>query len=572
MNVLMLGMQFGRAGSGMGEYRSARGHDLRFLGVEGDVDYTFTPRETAADVIARISVEWPVDALVCWYPELFPPPLDVEHLPVKTVAVVSDWNVYPAQLEHNLARYDVVLTDELGSQTLRLDGATPQYLFPLYSQESRIHRSHDVPRDIDILFLGNLNHAVHVQRGRMLEQVAALSDRYRVVIDSDFSKDDYARMLSRAKIVFNHSIRREMNLRCFEAPACGALLFLEESNLEVRDYLVDREHVVLYRPETLVPLLEQYLGSTDETDAIAEAGRERVAGLAMERRLDDLFDWIEMQPKSERAFHDEPEPVRLFHTFLMYASALPDGQREAAGQMLEEAVAMFPEHSESMAAAGCAALEEAGALAGDERKRRANEALRMLGSAAANAPEAIPLWLNLAFACELAEAREPAIRFLEKALGASERTHGNLLMGALSDPYLHAWRWAFAVGETKPEHLWAWASVRLARLHLAQGEAGEAREYALHAMDLNGEIADAYHMAALAEEALDNTEGAAALLEQGLVKTAFDGPYRTDLVRLLHATGRAKEARQLAEDTARLFDACPREADTAARFRELAAD
>ncbi len=284
MNVLWMGLD-----SGVAAYRERGGrHAFRVLSAAEPADYTFAPEETAAEVVEKISSSWPVDLFVCWFPELYPPPRAIEDCPVKTAAAVSDWNIYSSQVEYNLARFDVALTDKPGTQALRLRGTTAQYFFPLYTHLSAVHRKLDIEKDIDVLFVGNLNHAIHVERGRCLERIAALSDRYRVVICGGRFGDDYTRLLNRAKIVFNRSVRREMNSRCFEALACGSLLFIEEDNIEVGDYLRDREEVVLYNEDNLVALIEHYLSRPDEAARITAQGHAKAASLAAEN---DLKRW-----------------------------------------------------------------------------------------------------------------------------------------------------------------------------------------------------------------------------------------------------------------------------------------
>ena len=91
----------------------------------------------------------------------------------------------------------------------------------------------DRPRDIDVLFVGNLNPAIHHRRLHWLGRLAQLSRRWNIVIRTGVFGDDYRNLLSRSKIVFNHSIRGECNERRFEAVATGALLLQEHGNTEV---------------------------------------------------------------------------------------------------------------------------------------------------------------------------------------------------------------------------------------------------------------------------------------------------------------------------------------------------
>src|SRR5438552_9239992 len=140
-------------------------------------------------------------------------------------------------------------------------------------------------KDIDILFVGNLHPAVQNERLRWLGRLARLSGHRRVVIKQGVFGEEYRKLLSRARIVFNRSIRGECNKRVFEA--AGALLFQESGNREIQEYFQDRKECVLYDEDNLEELLEYYLDHEEERRCIAEAARERVRAFTFER----LWAW-----------------------------------------------------------------------------------------------------------------------------------------------------------------------------------------------------------------------------------------------------------------------------------------
>ena len=570
MRVLMLTNQIGRPEASCGVFASARGHEMRTLCAEGPADYAFDPLETVCGVLDRIGEEWQPDALVCWNPELFPPPREVESCPIKTAAVISDWNIYHPQLEYNMARYDVVLSDRLGAQRLQLRGAQPQYVTPLYSQLSLLHRKLDTPKDIDVVFVGSPHHEVHAKRGGLLQRVASLSDRYRVVITSGHMGEDYTCMLNRARIVFNHALRREMNLRCFEALACGSLLFLEEDNLEAGDYLAQGESVVLYREDNLLELLEYYLDNPGEADRITSQGHALAPSLAIENRLDALFDWLEKQPPGERRFKDFSDEEENLATLMQYATSLVPGQRLLAGQLLDGALERFPDQLELAAAQCCYLMDQLAELAPDARKEATRELIQRMQDAANQTPDAAPLWLNLALVCRLANARPAEMACLEQTLSAKSCACGGFLVGSVDDPFYSEWRRAMAVGEARVEHLWAQAATRLAQMRLEEGEARPALELADQACQWAPEMAPPRLMAGLAAERIGDLDAAIHHLEAGLPLTAFHSDYRLTLHRVLTAAGRHDRAQDLASASARIFAACPETAEEARQFRELA--
>ncbi|HOZ48466.1 MAG TPA: glycosyltransferase [Candidatus Hydrogenedentes bacterium] len=585
MNVLSMGIPFGTADTPLTEYRSRRGHEVRTLGVDGTagvslnasgqpfltrLDYAFAPVETADAVIARIARDWPPDLLLCWMPEMFPPPRAIEQCPIKTVAVVSDWNIYYPQLEYNLSRYDVVVTDKLGSIRLTIPGVTPRYLGPVYSQLSTVHRRLDIEKDIDVAFAGNLNHAIHRDRGRVLEVLAGLADRYRIAIRYGVYGEEYARLFNRSRIVLNYAVRQEMNLRCFEATACNALLFIGDDNLEVPEYLRDREEVVLYREDNLAALIEHYLGHPEETARITCQGHARALELAGENRLDDLLDALAAEPMGRRGFDDLPEETRALADVMEAASSMVPGQREANSSRVRALAERYPDRPAFLVAHAGDILADLAGMATDQRGAAVKEAIGALRDACALREDCVVLWHNLAYVCRCAGAIPLERRCFETALDADSTEFGGLLFGAFSDPYYAAWRRALGLHEERPEILWAAAAVHLSEIFLQEGRAAEARTFADKSIECMPDVAWPYRARAIAESYLGQLDAAADTLEAGLAHTAFDAIYRMDLVRAWRALGRLDEARRLAEDTAVLFSCYPNGEPHEQAFRQVA--
>lgn len=566
-----MGLPFGSAGEPVRYFQSHCGHEVRTLSVEDEGDYTCSAQDTAADIVARIWPEWQPDLLLCWCPEVMPPPLQVEDCPLVTAAVVSDWTVYYPQLEHNVSRYDILITDRLGSQVLQFPHATPRYLGPIYSHRTGVHQNLGQERDIDIAFAGNLNHAAHVRRGRLLEKIAALSGRFRVVIASGLGATEYTQLLNRARIVFNHGLRREMNLRCFEAIACGALLFIEEDNLEISDYLRDRHEIVLYRPDNLTTLLEEYLSHPQEIATIAASAHARISALAGETRLDAMLNTLAQQTIGSRMFHTLSEPQKRLADVMQYASSPVAGQRVYAKSCLEQSSDLFPEDIPLRVSFGCMALEDVSRAAGEARRSLVQAALEAFRDAATACPQAAPLWLNLAFVSRFADAIHAEARFLEYALDAATADFGGLLMGERRDPYYARWREALAYHTSRVEHLWAAAAARLAEVRRTQGDLEAAEDLAQRSIGWLDDIAAPYQVLARCAVARGRLEEAAALLEKSLPLTALDSPHRMALIDVYQQLGRPEPARDLARESARIFSAWWGAESVSERFAEIAA-
>ena len=567
MNVLAMGITPWGDRAHLALFQSKRDHEVRTLGISCDVDYRFDAGETASDVVARIAKEWRPDLLFCGCPEVFPPPREIEQCPVRTVAAISDWNLYQPQLEYNLARFDLVLTDRLGERSLRVCGAQPRHVQPLYSQRTLIHRPLGLERDIDILFLGNLNHAIHRERGQVLELAAALSGEYRVHVDGEYPPQEYAHWLNRARIVLNFSVRHEMNLRCFEAPACGALLFVEEANLEVRDWLRDREEVVLYNRGNLTTLLRYYLEHEEERARVAAAGCMRAQSLAMEHRMDDLFD-AAGGPPAARPFAALDGETRALAEVLFFGASLEPAQRALARASLPDLLRRF-ESPAFRLAAGCAAFEDAVLTHGEQRKPLLRECLEFFHAATDMAPGDAVAWHNLAVVARQGAAADLENQLLRRVLDARTAAFGAFVLGKVSDPSYAEWRRRLGLGAANVELLHAAAHVRLAQRALELAKYEEALEHARAATAQFPEHPGGYRMAGAACTALEQVDAAAAILEQGLPHTAFDPEYRLDLVRAWRTVGRKEDARRLAAESARIFSASPRFAHWVYQFRAL---
>ncbi len=140
-------------------------------------------------------------------------------------------------------------------------------------------------RDIDVLFVGNLNTAVQRERAPWLTRLARLGKRWRVQIRTGIFGDPYWRLLSRARIVFHFSARGKVGRRAFEAANAGALIFQEEGNRELPAFFRDRQECVYYHPDDLEELLAYYLEHESERRTLAEAARAR----ARSCRFEDLW-------------------------------------------------------------------------------------------------------------------------------------------------------------------------------------------------------------------------------------------------------------------------------------------
>lgn len=549
MNVLCHGIPFCCDWTPLQRYRGP--HDIRSIGNHPDCQYRYDfYAEIWPRIVNRIAAEWPPDLALIWVPEIHPPPQRIEDSPIPTVALVSDWNVYYPILAANLMRYDHVLCDRPGVAVFSGPRLTPHHLMPLYSQISTIHRPHEVEKDIDILFVGNLNHAAHPQRGRCLERIARLADRYHVVITTNYVGDAYAHLLSRARIVLNHSIRGELNLRVFETLACNAVPCIESGNREVRDWFTDGVDIILYDENNLEERLIQFLERPNELDAIRAAAHARTIELAGETRFDALIEWAAAQPRGERAFHALPRSERDYHELLQYGFSRWNVYYKKQDACIATLARTTPGDPRTWSAIARHLLDPRTPVADESLRPR--DVLKALHQAHTLDPSSAPRALNAASVARMYQLAPQEEHYLRRTLQASNIEGGGELLGTQADPTWTRWNVALATRSATVGIIHAEARIRLASILAARGELGEALDLLGQAAQDDPESAKGARLRAEILDRTGNTAEAVRILEQAVRATPFDFDNCSRLVDMLDALHRRDEAQYWREDTALL--------------------
>lgn len=280
---------------------SLRGVELVTYGPPGrmDVDGVHFPFDVAFDpstgtweeLLAALPAGFAPDVVMVWWPDQEPLPQGLERCPVPVVGVVSDYNLSLPYVAGLWPFFDALLCDKAGVPLFeRLTFANVRH-WCQYAHKRPFHFVHaDAgPRDVDVGFVGNLNPVVQRERAPWLDRVRALADRgVRSEVRTGLRGGDYGRYLSRCRIGWNRSIRGEMNLRGFEVPACGALLLMERSNLEVADFFAPGEECVLHGDDDFEDVVQSLLGDPARLSRIAAAGHRRVQDHRLGNRLHEV--------------------------------------------------------------------------------------------------------------------------------------------------------------------------------------------------------------------------------------------------------------------------------------------
>src|SRR5262245_55676819 len=156
-----------------------------------------------------------------------------------------------------------------GAALLRQAGITSAGWLPL-ACDPEIHRKHDVPKTLDICFLG------HLFPGPRQDLLDLIQRRFRNTFVGQRFFEEMAQMYSSARIVFNRSLRNDINMRVFEALACGSLLMTNDLRDNGQAELFrDGIHLAIYADANeLLDKLEFYLRREELRERIAAAGLE----------------------------------------------------------------------------------------------------------------------------------------------------------------------------------------------------------------------------------------------------------------------------------------------------------
>jgi glycosyltransferase involved in cell wall biosynthesis/predicted Zn-dependent protease len=530
-------------------------------------DLEVGPADTWETVLPRLPPGWSPDFVALYLRQYSVPP-GLWPAPIPLVALAPDWDLSWHAYRRLLTWCDLALTDATGVEVLGRQGLSHARAAPLSGcARAFLERPWpDGPRDIDILFAGDLYSAVARETLTWLGRVARLGERWRVVVAAGVGGDEYLGLLGRARVVFHHSTHGECGQHAFVAAAAGALLFLEAGNRAAADHFADRREYVAYG-EDLEPLLDYYLTHEDERRALADAARARAQGCSFEALWEKGLAAIDAEwPALDERVRQRPSPAEADALLARTWEALScqAGPDPALAQDLADALAAQPQSAALHNALGLVQTRAAQG-AGPTTAPLAERAAAHFQRALVSDPHHVLAALNLAEALVGIEQTRPAIDAARRLLARLDRGEG-LSPQALDAPHfppcLETFRaeWERAAWENagRPE-----AEVR--------AKCGLLR-WRLHALlaDLTGDPLH-HHEAVLARpdlpaarsglgQALLNCgrpDAAVPHLRQAVAANPFDRAAARALHQALAQGGDAEGARQLARERLLLARAAP---------------
>jgi len=172
-----------------------------------------------------------------------------------------------------------------GAERLRNAGIGSATWLPL-ACDPEIHRTHDVEKQFDVSFVGNEFPGPRSDLLRLIQRKflkTFIGQRYM---------DKMARTYSASRVVFNRSVKNDINMRVFEALACGSLLITNDlADNGQAELFKSGVHLETYRDaDELIDKIKYYLGHDEARERIAAAGRaEVVAKHTYRQRMETIL-------------------------------------------------------------------------------------------------------------------------------------------------------------------------------------------------------------------------------------------------------------------------------------------
>ncbi|MGE3724717.1 MAG: glycosyltransferase [Candidatus Sericytochromatia bacterium] len=269
-----------------------------------DYDLVYTPgQDSLDDLLGRLPSDWEPDWILWWDLVFQPLPKGIEKSPCPLVAMVGDWNLGFQTVLDYAEVFDFLIGDQALIPLLRVRGIEHCAALRCYSFLPQLHQPQlGAQKSWDLSFVGNLNYHIHGTRSRYLQRLADLSETYQIRLANGIFGQEYVRLLAQSRIVFNHSVRGEMNMRAYEAPACGALLMMEAENTEVGAVLQDGVSCVLYSQSDFEDKIQHYLKYESERALIAEAGRKIILSQTYSTHFEKIFALLPQVQQRKRPF------------------------------------------------------------------------------------------------------------------------------------------------------------------------------------------------------------------------------------------------------------------------------
>jgi hypothetical protein len=210
-------------------------------------------------------------------------------------------------------------------ERLQADGILKCSWMPLAFPDL-LDRQPKISRDIDISYIGSSNWNLYPQRGIFLRAITSNFENCRI---GQAKASEMIEIYSNSKIVFNHSLKNDINMRFFEAIGSGALLLTSRIDGNGIDELfVEGKDYVVYEDEAdLTTKIGFYLSNEMKRKEISESGQWKIRnGHTYKNRAEYIASYDNQRKKNQHNSHSDYSSALIQMDF--YADALSEFRQE----------------------------------------------------------------------------------------------------------------------------------------------------------------------------------------------------------------------------------------------------
>ena len=249
-----------------------------------------TPHEIDAPMdidMATVSLNGFEPDLYFWVesvPGYFPKNLEAIKCP-KACYLIDTYSNHPWYLEW-AKQFDYVFLADLSYVERFRDAGINAFWLPL-GCDPDIHRPASLDKKYDIGFVGTV--AAGTDRFQYLN---TLGSKFSLHYERSFL-NEMSNTFGHSKIVFNNAVgKTDLNMRFFEAMACGTLLFSDMAKNSGQDILfVPHQDYALYNERNILEVAEYYLMDDLAREAVAKHGQELVlAAHTYQHRMENMLE------------------------------------------------------------------------------------------------------------------------------------------------------------------------------------------------------------------------------------------------------------------------------------------
>ncbi len=239
-------------------------------------------KDSFLDILGQLPVWWKPDYVLIFLTEVHSLPTGLEMSPYPVIGLPGDpWKFYKAFCDVKF--FDAVMPaveclcpayQSFGNiKTWYTSNSGIQGYIPWqFANASPVHQN----KEYDVVITGTLSSHFYRKRGQYVWRLLKLANRYKVFAGRMPTLEGGFDVMKQAKIVIHcPSIQGGVNLRPFEAVACGALLLHDEGDRSIEEFFEADKEVVLFNEENFEQKIDYYLHHDAEREQIIQRATEK---------------------------------------------------------------------------------------------------------------------------------------------------------------------------------------------------------------------------------------------------------------------------------------------------------